>query len=171
MNKPDPVDFDNFKDYAAAWVAWCEEDENVALELFPAEHIRMQLEQNWYRSHFLLLSEQRDHLESILREIRESGNNEHPTSQWMQHMAAHALEPGTIPKPDTYCAEEDLTVCPKCRGQLRPGKATGQTLSSGLPDLGGDIVTMSPGGPGTLIDCMKCPSCGWSRTKSKNDGM
>ena len=48
---------------------------------------------------------------------------------------------------------------------MKPGKAIEQTYT-GIPDfIGGDVVTMSPGGPGRLIDCMKCVECGWSVTK------
>ena len=28
---------------------------------------------------------------------------------------------------------------------------------------------MSPGGPGKLIDCLKCPKCGWSVTKGEQE--
>jgi len=46
-----------------------------------------------------------------------------------------------------------------------PGKAIENTYV-GLPDFIGDthICTVSPGGPGKLVDCLKCPSCGWSVT-------
>lgn len=38
---------------------------------------------------------------------------------------------------------------------------------TGMPDFIGDtganaVCTMSPGGPGRLIDCLKCADCGWS---------
>ena len=33
---------------------------------------------------------------------------------------------------------------------------------------GGEIVTMSPGGPGKLISCLKCPQCGWSVTNGED---
>jgi hypothetical protein len=47
---------------------------------------------------------------------------------------------------------------------MLPGKAIQQTWV-GEPDfLNGRVVTMSPGGPGQLIDCEKCVSCGWSIT-------
>jgi hypothetical protein len=57
----------------------------------------------------------------------------------------------------------DYTRCKKCGGELAPGKAIENTYT-GLPDFPGDKhpVTMSPGGKGTLIDCMKCEKCGWS---------
>ena len=54
--------------------------------------------------------------------------------------------------------------CKRCNGEMKPGKAIEQTYT-GIPDfIGGDVVTMSPGGPGRLIDCMKCVECGWSVT-------
>lgn len=52
--------------------------------------------------------------------------------------------------------------CKRCGGELKPGIAIKQTFS-GSPDFAGvAIVTMSPGGPGRLIGCMKCSACGWS---------
>lgn len=56
--------------------------------------------------------------------------------------------------------------CAKCTGAMKPGIAIAQTYSSGAPDFPGDNVgvTMSPGGPGALMDCMKCEACGWSVT-------
>lgn len=58
--------------------------------------------------------------------------------------------------------------CRKCGGRMRPGIATEQTYT-GTPDFPGDthVSTMSPGGPGAVIDCMKCEACGWSVTKEK----
>lgn len=55
--------------------------------------------------------------------------------------------------------------CRRCNTLLQPGKAIAQTYT-GLPDFLGDAypVTLSPGGPGRLIDCLKCPACGWSVT-------
>ena len=54
--------------------------------------------------------------------------------------------------------------CRKCGGLMEPSKAIGQTYT-GTPDFpGGEVVTMSPGGPGKLMDCWKCVSCGWSIT-------
>lgn len=63
------------------------------------------------------------------------------------------------------CATKQNT-CRKCQGIMRPGQAMAQTFDSGLPDFPGDThgITISPGGPGKLIDCMKCSSCGWSVT-------
>jgi len=58
-------------------------------------------------------------------------------------------------------------TCKKCGGAMKPGKAIAQTWT-GLPDFPGDkhCVTLSPGGSGKLIDCMKCEECGWSMTSN-----
>lgn len=55
--------------------------------------------------------------------------------------------------------------CKKCGAEMKTGKAIVQTLT-GLPDFIGcsDVVTVSPGGGGKLIDCLKCCECGWSVT-------
>ncbi len=43
---------------------------------------------------------------------------------------------------------------------MRPGRAIEQTWV-GTPEWPGDsIYTMSPGGPGRLVDCLKCEMCG-----------
>lgn len=56
----------------------------------------------------------------------------------------------------------ELTCCSRCGGQMKPGIALEQTYT-GSPDFpGGEVVTMSPGGPGRLVRCMKCERCGWS---------
>ena len=60
---------------------------------------------------------------------------------------------------------EALDKCPRCGGEIRPGKALSQTWT-GKPDFPGhEIVTMSPGGPGRLIECLKCCDCGHSVTR------
>ena len=58
-------------------------------------------------------------------------------------------------------------VCPKCKVPLKPGKAIQSTIVGGSPDFAadGEVVTYSEGGPGKLIDCLKCPKCGYSVTK------
>lgn len=55
--------------------------------------------------------------------------------------------------------------CPKCKTEMQPGKAIQNTFT-GIPDFIGDPypVTVSPGGHGRLIDCQKCPECGFSVT-------
>lgn len=45
---------------------------------------------------------------------------------------------------------------------MRPGIAMGQTYTGSPDDLGGDVVTMSAGGPGEVIKVRKCRDCGWS---------
>jgi len=58
---------------------------------------------------------------------------------------------------------------PGCDGIMRPSKAIQETLVSGLPDFPGDEtgITLSAGGPGKLIDCIKCNTCGHSKTTPK----
>lgn len=54
--------------------------------------------------------------------------------------------------------------CRHCGGAMKPGIAIQQTVS-GAPDFpGAEAVTVSPGGTGRLIDCIKCEACGWSVT-------
>ena len=53
-------------------------------------------------------------------------------------------------------------VCRRCGGAMLPGKAIAQTFG-GKPEWPGDtIYTMSPEGPGRLIECLKCEKCGYS---------
>ena len=61
---------------------------------------------------------------------------------------------------------ERTTTCRHCGGTMHPGKALAQTLM-GTPDFPSDktATTLSPGGPGEMIDCMKCEACGWSVTE------
>jgi hypothetical protein len=56
--------------------------------------------------------------------------------------------------------------CKKCGGTMKPGKAIQQTWSAGGRDFPGDQrgITMSPGGAGKLVDCLKCKKCGYSIT-------
>ena len=58
-----------------------------------------------------------------------------------------------------------IQTCKRCKADMTPGKAIEQTFT-GSPDFAGDVrgVTMSPGGAGKLVDCLKCPECGWSVT-------
>ena len=57
-------------------------------------------------------------------------------------------------------------TCRKCGAEMQPGKTLVQTLT-GIGDFRDrdEPVTLSPGGPGKLVDCWKCVSCGWSVTK------
>lgn len=65
-----------------------------------------------------------------------------------------------------------VQACRKCGGTMKPGKATGQMLVGGMPDFPGDkhAVTLTHGGPGKMIDCMKCVECGWSVTSDSEGG-
>ena len=61
----------------------------------------------------------------------------------------------------------DDVCCKHCHTPMQPGLAIEQTYT-GKPEFrGGEVVTLSPGGPGNLIDCLKCPQCGWSVTKGE----
>lgn len=52
--------------------------------------------------------------------------------------------------------------CRRCGGEMKPSKAIAQTYT-GLPDFNDkEVVTLSPGGTGRLVECMKCAVCGWS---------
>lgn len=44
----------------------------------------------------------------------------------------------------------ELLPCRRCGGAMAPG--------------GGEVVTMSPGGPGEVVVCLNCVKCGWSVT-------
>lgn len=55
--------------------------------------------------------------------------------------------------------------CGKCGGEMKPGKAMGQTAVALRPSRGpNDMRTYYAGGTGKLIDCLKCESCGRSVT-------
>jgi len=62
-------------------------------------------------------------------------------------------------------------TCRRCHTPIRPGIATGQTFTGGVPDFPGDThaTTLSAGGPGKVISVMKCPECGWSVTAPKEE--
>ncbi len=67
---------------------------------------------------------------------------------------------------------EENDRCKKCGGEMKPGKAIRQTLVMGVPDFPGNTIdsigqTLSYGGPGRLVDCMKCSACGWSVTEKQ----
>lgn len=59
-----------------------------------------------------------------------------------------------------------VRICAKCLTDMRPGIALAQTYT-GIGDFNDrdDVVTLSPGGPGEVIHCWKCPACGWSVTR------
>ena len=54
--------------------------------------------------------------------------------------------------------------CKKCGADMKPGVAIGQTFTGMADFIGGECCTVSPGGPGKLVECSKCPECGWSTT-------
>lgn len=57
--------------------------------------------------------------------------------------------------------------CRRCGGEMRPGKAIAQTYT-GAPDFPGcEVVTMSPAGPGAMVECLKCSECGHSVTPTQ----
>ena len=54
---------------------------------------------------------------------------------------------------------------------MLPGFALEQTWT-GTPDFPGhEVVTMSPGGPGRMVPCLKCNQCGHSETGHGHDFM
>ena len=59
-------------------------------------------------------------------------------------------------------SKETRDTCRKCGGEMGPGIAMGQTYTGSPDDLGGDVVTMSAGGPGEVIRVRKCRDCGHS---------
>lgn len=60
----------------------------------------------------------------------------------------------------------DTSKCRKCGAGMNPGKALAQTYVGGMPDFPGEThsSTFSAGGPGEMVDCLKCLKCGWSVT-------
>ena len=58
----------------------------------------------------------------------------------------------------------DSRQCRKCGSTMDSGKAIAQTWVEGMPDFPGQKhgITLSLGGPGELVDVMKCTACGWS---------
>lgn len=58
----------------------------------------------------------------------------------------------------------DAPTCRRCGGAMRPGWALEQTFVTGEPDFPGDdhVSTYSAGGPGKVVDCIKCEGCGHS---------
>ncbi len=73
--------------------------------------------------------------------------------------------------PDAALQASEPTVsdkCRKCGGRMVKGTYLAQTMT-GIPDFPGDrhAVTVSPGGPGWLAECLKCDVCGHSVTGGK----
>jgi hypothetical protein len=58
-------------------------------------------------------------------------------------------------------------VCPRCDVPYAPGEAIEQTWIGHQEWPGDTIYTMTPGGPGRLIPCLKCPKCGHSVTDQR----
>jgi hypothetical protein len=88
------------------------------------------------------------------------------TKEWPhQVQAREALRQSTE---RTMQLAREVAKCRKCNGPMADSTAIQQTYTSGLPDFPGDEIgrgcTVSPGGPGKLIDCKKCTQCGWSVT-------
>lgn len=55
----------------------------------------------------------------------------------------------------------DVDPC-NCGGTMRPVVAIMQTWGV-VPDFpGGEVVTISYGGPGKIVECLKFDQCGWS---------
>jgi ribosomal protein L37AE/L43A len=65
---------------------------------------------------------------------------------------------------------DPILYCNKCKYFLVKGIATQQTYVGGMPDFAGDkhSSTFSAGGPGFVVECWKCPKCGYSVTSSTN---
>jgi ssDNA-binding Zn-finger/Zn-ribbon topoisomerase 1 len=57
-------------------------------------------------------------------------------------------------------------TCKECKCEMVAGKALVDKLS-GIPDFIGDdyVCTVSASGKADLVDCLKCPECGYSVTK------
>ncbi|WP_234265217.1 hypothetical protein [Hydrogenophaga sp. NFH-34] len=62
------------------------------------------------------------------------------------------------------CLVRQVRLCVKCGGRMRNGIAMDQTYNAGSPDFPGDTAgfTESPGGPGRIINVLKCEACGYS---------
>jgi hypothetical protein len=64
--------------------------------------------------------------------------------------------------------------CKHCDIEMKPSKGILNTWVSGMPDFPGDKPfsegqTLSVGGPGELIDVLKCPECGYSVQTKKDE--
>lgn len=58
----------------------------------------------------------------------------------------------------------DTSKCRKCGGEMKPSTAIEQTFT-GEPEFeGSKVITVSPGGSGKQIPCLKCEDCGHSVT-------
>ncbi len=68
------------------------------------------------------------------------------------------------------CPDRAWNICPRCKVKMTDGQALIEELD-GYPDFIGDdtVCTLSASGRAKLIDCIKCPECGFSRTKGQPD--
>ena len=85
--------------------------------------------------------------------------------EWVRGMTFHAGSEGwrVVCKVLADEVQRLHSSCPRCGGAMKPGKAIEQAWTAGTPDfIDSECVTMSPGGPGRLVDCMKCGECGYS---------
>lgn len=78
-----------------------------------------------------------------------------------QAAAARAL--GVSPAAVCKRLKRAARKCRRCATPMRPGIVMTQTMT-GIGDFHDldEVVTISPGGPGELVACCKCPACGWS---------
>ena len=61
--------------------------------------------------------------------------------------------------------DKHAQICLRCGGNMKPGTAMAQNYG-GIHDFpNGPVVTLSPKGPGKLIECLKCEKCGHSVSK------
>lgn len=73
------------------------------------------------------------------------------------------IEPEEVYSPHTEVINDNSRR--KCGGEMKRGITMQNTLT-GIPDFigSGDVITISPGGSGKLIECRKCRDCGYSTT-------
>lgn len=70
---------------------------------------------------------------------------------------------------DAEAIRAEKGTCRRCGGEMKPSKAIENTYT-GTPDFpDGDVVTISLGGPGKLVDCLKCRQCGHSVRAEKGE--
>jgi len=69
--------------------------------------------------------------------------------------------------------DDEQNLCPKCGGKMAPGVALLQTWVRGMDDFPGSDnaigQTMVVGGPGKLVDVIKCEACGHSKIPAAGD--
>ena len=60
-------------------------------------------------------------------------------------------------------------TCRKCNLKMQPGRALVNVAAAGAPDFIGsrEAVTYSFSGAVKMIDVLKCPKCGFSRTDKR----